>query len=287
MPITRIKILNTGFFKLDGGAMFGVTPKTMWNKLNSADENNLTTWAMRSLYIETDTKKILIDTGLGNVLEPKFMAYFFPFGDDSLMTSLEKIDVKPEEITDVLLTHLHFDHTGGSLERNAENNLVPVFPNATYWTHKKHFDFAINPNAREKNSFIKETFLPLQYLRKFKFFELDNAVFFGDLKTITTYGHTHAMTSFVFQFAGKNFYYAADVIPSEWHVHLPNVMAYDMQPNQTLIEKELILNAAVEQNWHIIFEHDPKTECATITKDSKGKFVIASRFKLDELILQS
>ncbi len=285
MAIKKVSVLDTGFFKLDGGAMFGVTPKSMWNKLNPADENNMTVWAMRSLYIETDSKKILIDTGLGNVLDPKFAAYFFPFGDDSLMSSLQKINVKAEEITDVLLSHLHFDHTGGSLVRNNEGNLIPAFPNATYWTHKKHFDFAVNPNAREKNSFIKETFLPLQYLRKFKFFELENEIFDGVLHTITTYGHTHAMTSFVFTFSGKNFYYAADVFPSEWHINLPNVMAYDMQPNQTLIEKEIILNAAIEQNWYFIFEHDPKTECATIAKNDKGKYIIAERFKLDELIL--
>ena len=287
MAIQKVKILDTGFFKLDGGAMFGVTPKTIWNKLNPSDENNRTDWAMRCLYVETDKKKIVIDTGLGNVLDPKFLSHFLPFGEDSLMVSLKKINLAAEDITDVILTHLHFDHTGGSVVRNTENNLVPAFPNATYWTHKNHFEFALNPNAREKNSFIKETFLPLHALKKFKFFEHATEVFDNSLHTITTYGHTHAMSSIVFSFAGKNFYYAADVFPSEWHINLPDVMAYDMQPNQTLIEKEILLNTAIEQKWYIIFEHDPKTECATITRDAKGKFVIAERFKLDDLILQN
>jgi glyoxylase-like metal-dependent hydrolase (beta-lactamase superfamily II) len=277
----KIKIIETGFFKLDGGAMFGIVPKRLWSKLNPPDENNLCTWAMRCLLVETGEHKILIDTGLGSKQDEKFRIHFEPFGTDSLLQSIENQGVKPEDITDVFLTHLHFDHCGGALMKNSEGRLIPTFPNATYWSNKKHWAWAMKPNAREAASFLKENFVPLKEQGVLKFVDVKEGIeLFPDFHVHFSNGHTHAMMMVKMQTADKTYFYCADTIPSAWHIPMPYVMAYDVRPLETLKEKAKILETAVAENWHLIFEHDPETVCATVKKNEAGKIVIDKTFDL-------
>ncbi len=281
----KISIINTGFFKLDGGAMFGVVPKRMWEKLNPPDANNLCTWAMRCLLIEMDNRKILIDTGIGDKQDPKFRSHFEPSGDDNLLKSLENKGVSASDITDVFFTHLHFDHCGGAVSKNEKGELYPTFPNAIYWTNKKHWNWANNPNPREAASFLKENFESLKAQKHIKFVDFkQNIELFPNFNVFFSNGHTEAMMSVKINFNGKILFYCADIIPSSWHVNLPYVMAYDIRPLETLKEKALILEQAATEGWYLIFEHDPFTECATVKKDERGRITLAEKMSLSEIV---
>ncbi len=274
--------INTGHFKLDGGAMFGVVPKSMWQKLNPPDENNMCSWAMRCLLIEDSDKLILVDNGMGNKQDEKFFGHYFLHGDDTLETSLANKGYTKDDITDVFLTHLHFDHCGGSIEK-LEDQLVPAFKNATYWSNKLHWDWAINPNEREKASFLKENITPIQESGKLKFIQTsDEVVFSENIKVRFMNGHTESMMLPQINYKGKSIVFMADLLPSVAHIPLPYVMAYDMRPLQTLQEKKIFLTEAQEGDYILFFEHDPLIECCTLQLTEKG---IRSRdtFKLSDI----
>lgn len=247
--------------------MFGVVPKSLWQKYNPADVNNLCTWAMRCLLIEDGDRLILIDTGMGNKQSAKFFSYYEPHGDETLLKSINKAGFQPEDITDVLLTHLHFDHVGGAVMRDGES-FRTTFPNATYWSDSDHWAWAIFPNPREKASFLPENILPIQESGQLKFVGEDSPFF--HVNFINVRGHTEQMMLPIIHYKDKTLVYAADLIPSAAHVPLPWVMAYDVRPLRTMDEKADVLNFAISENAILIFEHDPVYEAATLEKTEKG-----------------
>lgn len=282
----KLYSINSGFFKLDGGAMFGVVPKSIWNKLNPADENNMCSWALRCLLVEDEGKLILIDNGMGNKQDEKFFGHYYLHGDDTLDKSLAACGFSKEDITDVFLTHLHFDHCGGSIVREGDK-LVPAFKNATYWSNERHWKWATVPNAREKASFLKENILPIQESGQLKFFDVqedssgsqDNSLsrltlhesgLIKDLSFYTVNGHTDAMMLPRIRYKGKTIVYMADLLPSAAHIPLPYVMGYDMFPLTTLNEKQAFLTEALENDYILFFEHDPKNECCNLQMTEKG-----------------
>jgi glyoxylase-like metal-dependent hydrolase (beta-lactamase superfamily II) len=274
--------IDTGFFKLDGGAMFGVVPKSIWNKTNPADENNLCTWAMRCLLVEDAGRLILIDTGIGNKQSEKFFSHYYLHGSDTLDKSLAKHGFTRDDITDVFLTHLHFDHVGGAIERNGEK-LIPAFKNARYWSNKDHWDWAVNPNDREKASFLKENILPIQESGQLNFIDhADGVAFSPDFSVRFVYGHTDAMMLPLLNYKGKNILYMADLLPSAGHLPIPYVMAYDMFPLKTLNEKKSFLKEALDNQYILFMEHDPVNECITLTETEKG-IRAAESFKLTDI----
>ncbi|QJW91551.1 MBL fold metallo-hydrolase [Spirosoma taeanense] len=268
-----LQTLDTGFFKLDGGAMFGVVPKPLWNKLNPADEQNRCTWAMRCLLYEANDRLLVVDTGIGNKQDAKFFGHYDLHGDASLLGSIRKAGYSATDVTDVLLTHLHFDHVGGAVAGlptgQGEGSLTPVFSNATYWTHPAHWQWAMQPNPREKASFLTENILPLQESGQLKFLT-ENPFPFADLSLIYVDGHTEKMALPVFRVQGRTVAYMADLIPSSAHVPLPYVMSYDVRPLLTMDEKTHILQRAANENWILVFEHDPIIEAATVEQTEKG-----------------
>ena len=263
----KIHSIPTGNFKLDGGAMFGVVPKTIWNKLNPADENNLCTWSMRCMLIEDEGKLILIDNGIGNKQDDKFFGHYHLHGHDSLDGSLKKLGFSKDDITDVILTHLHFDHCGGSIERKGDQ-LVPAFKNAKFWSNEAHGKWATEPNDREKASFLKDNILPIQQSGQLKFIKEDSFSESIDIKYV--YGHTDSMMLPVINYKGKKIVFMADLLPSTAHIPLPYVMAYDMFPLTTLKEKKLFLEEAVKNEYILFFEHDPVNECCVLQQTEKG-----------------
>jgi glyoxylase-like metal-dependent hydrolase (beta-lactamase superfamily II) len=265
----QLHTINTGYFKLDGGAMFGVVPKSMWNKLNPADDNNMCTWAMRSLLIEDGNKLILVDTGIGNKQDDKFFGHYYLHGDDSLESSLSKKGFSVDDITDVILTHLHFDHCGGSIIREGEK-LIPAFKNATYWSNQQHWNTATIPNDREKASFLKENILPIQESGQLKFIDVHADEFPDEVKIRQVFGHTEAMMLPQINYKGKQIVFMADLLPSAAHIPIPFVMAYDMFPLTTLNEKKSFLTEAVENDYVLFFQHDPKIECCNLQLTEKG-----------------
>jgi glyoxylase-like metal-dependent hydrolase (beta-lactamase superfamily II) len=274
--------IDTGFFKLDGGAMFGVVPKAIWNKTNPADANNLCTWAMRCLLIEDGKRLILIDTGIGNKQDEKFFSHYYLHGNATIDSSLAKLGFHRDDITDVFLTHLHFDHVGGAIKREGEK-LSPAFKNAIYWSNDKHWDWAVNPNDREKASFLKENILPIQESGQLKFIEAhDNVKFTDDIAIRFVYGHTESMMLPLINYKERQILYMADLLPSVGHLPLPYVMAYDMFPLQTLTEKKVFLNEAVAKNYVLFLEHDLINECCTLQQTEKG-VRLAETFKLSAL----
>jgi glyoxylase-like metal-dependent hydrolase (beta-lactamase superfamily II) len=278
----KLHTIDTGFFKLDGGAMFGVVPKAIWNKTNPADANNLCTWAMRCLLIEDGDRLILIDTGIGNKQDEKFFSHFYLHGDANMDSSLASLGFNRDDITDVFLTHLHFDHVGGAIVRDGEK-LVPAFKNAVYWSNTKHWDWAVNPNDREKASFLKENILPIQESGQLKFIDAHDSVKFTDEISIRfVYGHTESMMLPLINYKGKQILYMADLLPSVGHLPLPYVMAYDMFPLQTLTEKKIFLNEAVAKNYILFLEHDPINECCTLQLTEKG-VRLNQTFKLSDV----
>ena len=261
--------INTGFFKLDGGAMFGVVPKSIWNKLNPADENNMCSWALRCLLIEDNNRLILIDNGMGDKQDAKFFGYYFLHGNETLSKSLAKYGFIPDDITDVFLTHLHFDHCGGSIKKEGDK-LIPAFKNATYWSNKRHWKWASTPNEREKASFLKENFLPIQESGQLKFIESNWDELPAYITIRHAYGHTDDMMLPQIDYKGKTIVYMADLLPSVAHIPLPYVMAYDMFPLTTLNEKKSFLTEAQQKDLILFFEHDPLVECCTLQLTDKG-----------------
>ncbi len=300
----KLYSINTGYFKLDGGAMFGVVPKSMWNKLNPADENNMCSWALRCLLMEDEGKLILIDNGMGNKQDAKFFGHYYLHGDDTLEKSLAQHGFTKDDITDVFLTHLHFDHCGGSIEKDGEK-LVTAFKNATYWSNEAHWQWATQPNAREKASFLKENILPIQECGQLKFIEVNsekavvsseslvvsknipplstfNSPLSTKLQVMIANGHTNAMMLPKITYNGKTIVFMADLLPSVAHIPLPYVMGYDMFPLTTLNEKNAFLTEAVENKYILFFEHDPVNECCTLQMTEKGVRV-KEVFKLSEI----
>ena len=266
----EISTVETGFFKLDGGAMFGVVPKKIWNKLNPADENNLCTWAMRCLLVRHDDRLILIDTGIGDKQDEKFFAHYELHGDKTLIGSLAEQGVKPEDITDVFLTHLHFDHVGGAISR-VDGKLVTTFPNAKYWSSERHWNWASHPNARERASFLMDNIAPLKDSDQLYFVESEDMKPFGNgFEIIFVDGHTERMMLPLLNVSGKKYLFCADLMPSMAHVAVPYVMGYDMRPLITVREKEFILRRCALENITLIFQHDPNIEACTVVHGEKG-----------------
>lgn len=287
----KLYSVNTGYFKLDGGAMFGVVPKSMWNKINPADENNMCSWALRSLLIEDGNRLILVDTGMGDKQDARFFGHYYLHGDDTLDGSLKKHGFTRNDITDVFMTHLHFDHCGGSIKRDGDQ-LVPAFPNAIFWSNAAHWDWAVRPNDREKASFLKENILPIEQSGQLKFVadtgsaadnnQLRRSSFAEGFDIRFVDGHTQSMMLPQLQYKGHTIVYTADLLPSAGHMPLPYVMAYDMFPLTTLGEKKSFLQEAVTNDYVLFFEHDPVNECCTIQQTEKGVRPKAF-FKLEEL----
>ena len=265
----KLHSIDTEFFKLDGGAMFGVVPKSIWQTLNPADEKNLCTWAMRCLLIEDGNHLTLIDCGLGNKQSEKFFSYYEPFGEANLKSSIKKAGFVVSDITDVILTHLHFDHCGGAVDR-VDEKLIPAFKNATYWSTKAHWEWATKPNSREKASFLKENILPIEQSGQLKFVENEEQEIVPHVKSKMVFGHTESMMLPVIEYNGQTIVYMADLIPSAAHLPVPYVMAYDVRPLVSLSEKELFLNEAMEKNYMLMFEHDRSIEACSLQKTERG-----------------
>lgn len=266
----KLYTINAGYFKLDGGAMFGVVPKSMWQKLNPPDEKNLCNWAMRCLLIEDGNRLILIDNGMGTKQDEKFFGHYYLNGDDSLENSLAKNGFAKEDITDVFLTHLHFDHCGGSIEKSGDK-LLPAFKNATYWSNEKHWQWATNPNDREKASFLKENILPIQESGQLKFIDVEGSIASTEnMKIRFVSGHTESMMLPQINYKGKTIVYMADLLPSAAHIPIPYIMAYDTRPLETLQEKKSFLEQAQKNDYVLFFEHDPLIECCNLQLTEKG-----------------
>lgn len=274
--------------------MFGVVPKSMWNILNPADENNMCSWALRCLLIEDEDKLILIDNGMGNKQDAKFFGHYYLHGDDTLDKSLAAHGFTKDDITDVFLTHLHFDHCGGSIVRDGDK-LVPAFKNATYWSNEKHWEWATKPNDREKASFLKENILPIQESGRLKFLNVSRelsgvstalpiyeSLIINNLSYFTVSGHTDAMMLPKINYNGKTIVFMADLLPSAAHIPIPYVMAYDTTPLKTLTEKKQFLSEAVENDYILFFEHDPTIECCNLQMTEKGVRMKDS-FKLSDI----
>ena len=276
----KLYTIDTGYFKLDGGAMFGVVPKSMWNKLNPADENNMCSWALRCLLVEDGNRLILIDNGMGDKQDAKFFGHYYLHGEDTLDKSLAAHGFHKKDITDVFLTHLHFDHCGGSIVR-VHDQLLPAFPNAIYWSNPDHWQWATQANEREKASFLKENILPIQESGQLQFVavpaeglaktgKLASTDFATDFSIRFVSGHTDKMMLPQIQYNGRTLVYMADLLPSAEHIPLPYVMAYDMFPLTTLQEKKSFLQEAVDNNYILYFEHDPVNQCCTLQQTEKG-----------------
>ncbi|QQL50977.1 MBL fold metallo-hydrolase [Mucilaginibacter ginkgonis] len=274
--------IDTGFFKLDGGAMFGVVPKSIWQKTNPADENNMCTWAMRCLLVEDGKRLILIDTGIGDKQSEKFFSHYYLHGDVTLERSLNSKGFTADDITDVFLTHLHFDHVGGAVKRNNEN-LILAFKNATYWSNAKHWDWATKPNEREKASFLSENILPIQQSGQLKFINVSEQTNFldgFDVRFVS--GHTESMMLPLINYKGQQILYMADLLPSVGHLPIPYVMSYDMFPLTTMAERHSFFNEAAEKEYVMFLEHDAVNECCTVQQTEKG-IRVKNTFKLSEL----
>ena len=281
----KLSVINSGLFKLDGGAMFGVVPKQIWKRMNPPDDKNLCTWTMRCLLIEIDDKKILVDTGMGDKQGEKFRSHFEPHGSDSLIGSLKNKGLNPEDITDVFLTHLHFDHCGGAVKKDENDNLVPTFPNATYWSNKSHYEWALEPNDREKASSLKENFVPLMDAGVLKFVEEKEGVKLWDgVKANFVFGHTEAMMPLEINYKNRKIIYCADLMPSSHHIGMPYVMSYDIRPLETLREKGRLLENAVNNNDILFFEHDAHYECGTVKRNERGRIVLDKTFNLEDIL---
>ena len=285
----KLYSINTGYFKLDGGAMFGVVPKSIWNKINPADSANLCSWSLRCLLIEDGNRLILVDNGNGNKQDAKFFSHYYLHGDDTLDKSLAKHGFHRDDITDAFLTHLHFDHCGGSIVREGDK-LVPAFKNATYWSNKQHWKWAVNPNDREKASFLKENILPIEESGQLKFVDvsastnskLGETAFTENISIRFVSGHTESMMLPQIKYKGKTIVYMADLLPSAGHIPIPYVMAYDMFPLTTINEKKSFLKEAVENDYTLFFEHDPVHECCNLHQTEKG-IRPKDFFKLEEV----
>jgi glyoxylase-like metal-dependent hydrolase (beta-lactamase superfamily II) len=276
----NLHVINTGFFKLDGGAMFGVVPKTLWQRTNPADDNNLCTWAMRCLLVEDAHQLVLIDNGIGAKQDEKFLSHYHLHGPDSLDSSLQKMGIQNSDVTDMFLTHLHFDHCGGGVQKK-DHSFQLTFPRANYWSNQEHWQWATQPNAREKASFLKENILPmkesgqLQFINENTSAPLPFTIFYAS-------GHTERMMIPQITYKGYTVCFMADLLPSVGHLPLPYVMGYDTRPLLTLEEKEHFLHQAADNQWVLFLEHDPVHECCTVKRTEKG-VRLDRTFSLSEL----
>lgn len=264
----KIYPIPTGNFKLDGGAMFGVVPKSIWQRTNPADSNNMCSWALRCMLIEKGDRLMLIDNGMGDKQSEKFFGYYYLHGDDSLEKSLALHGFHPDDVTDVFLTHLHFDHCGGGIKWNRDRTAFEArFKNANYWSNKRHWQWATEPNPREKASFLTENILPMKELGQLKYVEEENfdwfEIFYAD-------GHTDAQMIPIISYQGKKIAFVADLLPSAGHIPLPYVMGYDTRPLLTLKEKKEFLDRAVKEDLYLFMEHDADNEVLTLQATEKG-----------------
>jgi len=266
--------INAGNFKLDGGAMFGVVPKSLWQKTNPSDSNNLIDLTARCMLIESGSRLILVDAGMGDKQSEKFFSYYKPWGDDSLVKSINSAGFSIDEITDVFLTHLHFDHCGGSTVLNSNNISVPLFKNAKYWSNKNHWDWATNPNSREKASFLKENLIPIEESGQLCFLDVKSPGFnhYDELgfDVLFVDGHTEKQMIPKVSYSGKEVVFMADLLPTAGHIPLPYIMGYDIRPLTTLEEKRSFLNLAVEEEYYLFMEHDAHNQIITLKNTEKG-----------------
>ena len=271
----KIYPIETGNFKLDGGAMFGVVPKSLWQRTNPADDKNMISMSMRCMLIEDGGRLTLVDTGVGDKQSEKFFSYYFLFGGYSLDASLAKLGFHRDDITDVFLTHLHFDHCGGSIQWNKDRTgYEPAFKNAKFWSNESHWNWAVNPNPREKASFLKENINPIQESGQLNFIDLPKTnllqnsplgfdIFFAD-------GHTEKQMLPQIKYQGKTVVFMADLLPTTGHIPLPYVMGYDTRPLLTMDEKQYFLNKAADEEYYLFLEHDAQTELCTVQHTEKG-----------------
>lgn len=277
----KLHSIDTGFFKLDGGAMFGVVPKSIWQRTNPADERNLCTWATRLMLIEDGKRLTLVDTGIGDKQDEKFFSHYYMHGDDTLDKSLNKLGFHRDDITDVILTHLHFDHCGGAIVREGEK-LLPAFKNARYWSNKDHWEWAVNPNPREKASFLKENILPIQESGQLNFIDINSPQYDSEIDMRFAYGHTEAMMLPQIQYKGKTILYMADLLPSVGHIPIAYVMGYDVRPLVTMQERQDYWKEIVDNEYIMFLEHDSVHECATLQYTEKG-IRLKDTFKLSDI----
>ncbi|MEJ7645801.1 MAG: MBL fold metallo-hydrolase [Chryseolinea sp.] len=264
----KLHVIDTGFFKLDGGAMFGVVPKSIWQKTNPSDSNNLCNWAMRCLLIEDGNRLILIDNGIGEKQDAKFLSHYHLNGEASLQRSLQRLDISESDITDVFMTHLHFDHCGGGIMYKSGKPALS-FVNARYWSNADHWQWATEPNPREKASFLKENILPIQESGHLNFVVPGSSPFQNtEIRYVS--GHTDKMMIPCISFKGETVCFMADLLPSTGHIPLPYIMGYDTRPLLTMEEKDAFLNEAADRNFILFFEHDPVNECCTVKRTEKG-----------------
>ena len=277
----KIYPIETGNFKLDGGAMFGVVPKSLWSRTNPADEQNLCTWAMRCMLIEDGNRLMLIDNGIGEKQSEKFFSHYYLHGSATLEDSIKRLGFGLDQITDVFLTHLHFDHCGGGIIWNRDKTkFEATFKNANYWTNKKHWKWATEPNDREKASFLKENLMPMQELGQLKF--VDDG--FDYFEIFYANGHTDAQMIPIIDYQDKKLAFMADLLPSAGHIPLPYVMGYDTRPLLTLTEKKELLNRCPTENIHLFLEHDATNEVITVQDTEKG-VRFKNTFKFNELFI--
>lgn len=279
----KLHVIDTGLFKLDGGAMFGVVPKSLWSKYQIPDENNLVSWAMRCLLIETKDKRILIDTGMGNKQDEKFFSHYYPHGNATLLGSIKEKGFAPEDITDVVLTHLHFDHCGGAVSKREDGTLYTTFPNATYWSDEAHWLWALNPNAREKASFLKENIVPIQEAGQLQFVN-EYTKIIPELSFALANGHTEGMLIPHIQYSDKTIVYMADLLPSPTHIPIAWVMGYDVRPLDTVREKEVFLKEAAEKNYILFYEHDANIEASLVQATDRGNYKAGQTGKLSDFL---
>jgi glyoxylase-like metal-dependent hydrolase (beta-lactamase superfamily II) len=263
--------IDAGHFKLDGGAMFGVVPKVLWQKLIPADQNNLCSWNMRCLLIEDGNRLMLIDTGMGSKQDAKFQGFYYRHGEGDLVQSIQKAGFGANEVTDVIFSHLHFDHCGGGVQWNSDRTRFELtFPNAKYWTHSAHWYSATHPNAREKATFLKENIMPIFEAGQLFFSDHKINPFGLNVQPIYANGHTDQMTMVKVAYKNQTVVFMADTIPSHAHLPLPYVMGYDLRPLQTMQEKEILLQEALLHQHILFFDHDPAADCCTVQMTEKG-----------------
>jgi glyoxylase-like metal-dependent hydrolase (beta-lactamase superfamily II) len=269
LSIMKLHVINAGFFKLDGGAMFGVVPKSIWQKFNPPDDNNLCEWAMRCLLIENGQKRILIDNGIGDKQDEKFFRHYYLHGETNIAKALNVAGSSVNDITDMFLTHLHFDHCGGGVVRTGEKFDL-TFRNARYWSNADHWKWAIQPNAREKASFMSENIAPMKESGNLNFVNLDKPSPFAEFTIFTASGHTDKMMIPMIRYKERTICFMADLLPSVGHIPLPYIMGYDTRPLITLEEKERFLGEAADKQYILFLEHDPVNECCTVKRTEKG-----------------
>ena len=266
--------INAGNFRLDGGAMFGVVPKSLWQKIIPADSNNTISLCTRCLLIQNGNKLILIDTGMGDKQSEKFFGYYYLWGEDTLFDSMKKNGFHPDDVTDVFLTHLHFDHCGGGVTRSGESSFKTAFKNAKYWSNRSHWDWATNPNKRESPSFLKENILPIEESGQLRYLEKDEDSYLTlsnlGFEVLFVDGHTEKQMIPIVSYKGQKIAFSADLIPTAGHIPLPYIMSYDVRPLVSMKEKELFLDFCYENNVFLFFEHDASVELCSVKKTGRG-----------------